>query len=88
MKTAINKVKYKVFLLIFLISFSCSEDEECVIIRDKAEESDSYYFYFSTNYLSTSQSNNMLGGIDSRYGSGKVSKSTYDKYNIGDEYCY
>ena len=88
MKIAINKVKYKVFLLIFLISFSCSEDEECVIIRDKAEESDSYYFYFSTNYLPTSQSNNMLGGIDSRYGSGKVSKAIYDKYNIGDEYCY
>jgi hypothetical protein len=81
-------LKYKVFLLIFLISFSCSEDEECVIIRDKAEELDSYYFYFSTNYLPISQSNNMLGGIDSRYGSGKVSKSTYDKYNIGDEYCY
>lgn len=81
-------MKYKVFLLIFLISFSCSEDEECVIIRDKAEESNSYYFYFSTSYLSTSQSNNMLGGIDSRYGSGKVSKAIYDKYNIGDEYCY
>ena len=80
-------MKYKVFLLIFLIHFSCSEDEECVIIRDKAEESDSYYFYFSTNYLPTSQSNNMLGGIDSRYGSGKVSKAIYDKYNIGDEYC-
>ena len=80
-------MKYNLFLLIFLISFSCSEDEECVIIRDKVEESDSYYFYFSTIYLSNSQSNNMLGGIDSRYGSGKVSKATYDKYNIGDEYC-
>ena len=54
--------------------------------KGKVEESDSYYF-FST-ILSTSQSNNMLGGIDSRYGSGKVSKATYDKYNIGDEYCY
>ena len=88
MKIASYKMKYKVILSILFISFSCSEDEECVIIRDKAEESDSYYFYFSTNYFSTSQSNNMLGGIDSQYGSGRVSKATYDKYNIGDEYCY
>ena len=88
MKIAGCLMKYNLFLLIFLIYFSCSEDEECVIIRDKVEESDSYYFFFSTNYLSTSQSNNMLGGIDSQYGSGKVSKATYDKYNIGDEYCY
>ena len=85
MKIAGCQMKYNLFLLIY---FSCSEDEECVIIRDKVEESDSYYFFFSTNYLSTSQSNNMLGGIDSRYGSGKVSKATFDKYNIGDEYCY
>ena len=81
-------MKYKVFLLILLISFSCSKEEDCVIISGKAEESNSYYFYFSTIYLPNSQSNNMLGGIDSRYGSGKVSRSTYDKYNIGDEYCY
>ena len=88
MKIAIYQMKFKVLILIFIFSFSCSQDEECVVIRDKTEESDSYYFYFSTNYLPTSQSNNMLGGIDSRYGSGKVSKEIYDKYNIGDEYCY
>ena len=88
MKIAIYQMKFKVLILIFIFSFSCSQDEECVVIRDKTEESDSYYFYFSTNYLPTSQSNNMPGGIDSRYGSGKVSKEIYDKYDIGDEYCY
>ena len=57
-------------------------------IREKAEESNSYYFYFSTNYLSTTQPNNLMGNIDSRYASGKVSKEIYEKYEIGDEYCY
>ena len=53
-------------------------------IREKAEESNSYYFYFSTNYLSTSQPNNLMGAIDGRYASGKVSKETYEKYDIGE----
>ena len=78
----------KFILLIFIFIFSCSNDEECVIIREKAEESNSYYFYFSTNYLSTTQPNNLMGNIDSRYASGKVSKEIYEKYEIGDEYCY
>ena len=51
-------------------------------------DANSYYFYFSTNYLSTSQPNNLMGAIDGRYASGKVSKETYEKYDIGDEYCY
>tara|TARA_B100001029_G_scaffold173577_1_gene172614 strand:- start:7112 stop:7357 length:246 start_codon:yes stop_codon:yes gene_type:complete len=81
-------MKLKVIISIFIFIYSCSNDEDCVIIREKAEESNSYYFYFSTNYLSTTQSNNLMGGIDSRYASGKVSKETYEKYDIGDEYCY
>tara|TARA_B100000902_G_scaffold331503_1_gene328944 strand:- start:1055 stop:1303 length:249 start_codon:yes stop_codon:yes gene_type:complete len=78
----------KFILLIFIFFFSCSNDEECVIIREKAEKSNSYYFYFSTNYLSTTQPNNLMGNIDSGYASGKVSKEIYEKYEIGDEYCY
>ena len=86
MNLDIYKMKLKLIILIFF--FSCSNDEECVIIREKAEESNSYYFYFSTNYLSTSQPNNLMGAIDGRYASVKVSKETYEKYDIGDEYCY
>lgn len=78
----------RAILMISIFFLSCSKDQECIFIRDKGEESGSYYFYFNANYYSNSQTNNLGGVIDSQFASGKVSKQVYDSHNIGDEYCY
>ena len=81
----------KRFILIFLSSLSCSKDKECVIILNKEEVKENYYFYFrpNLNYLPNSQANSLGSpGLNANYASGKVSKELFDQYNIGDEYCF
>lgn len=79
-----------VLFLFFLISFSCSkEEEECVIILNKETIKGDNYFYFRPNYFPSSQSNNIGGtGLNRDYASGKVSQEIYDQYAVGDEYCF
>lgn len=78
-----------ILFLIFLLSFSCTKQEECVTIRNKEEIKGDYYFYFRPNYFPNSQANNIGGGGLSRdHASGKVSQEVYDQYAIGDEYCF
>ena len=76
-------------ILIILFILSCNSEQECEIIRDKDEVNGNYYFYFRSNFLPNSQANNIGGtGFASQYASGKVSKEEYDKYAVGDEYCF
>ena len=82
-------MKHGIILFFAIFFLSCSEDKECVIIRDKEEVEGNYYFYFSVNYYNTPQYNNIAGGgIDNQYASGKVSKKVYDDHSVGDEYCF
>ena len=76
-------------LLIFSFLFSCSKQEECVILRSKEEIKGDYYFYFRPNYFPNSQFNSSGGvGQNMEYASGKVSQEIYDRYAVGDEYCF
>ena len=79
-----------VLFLFFLISFSCSkEEEECVIILNKETIKGDYYFYFRPNYFPNSQLNDIGGnGLTTDFASGKVSQEIYDQYEVGDEYCF
>ena len=78
-----------VLFLFFLFSFSCSKEEECVIILNKETINGDNYFYFRPNYFPSSQSNNIGGtGLNRDYASGKVSQEIYDQYAVGDEYCF
>ena len=78
-----------IFLLIIFFHFSCSKEEECVVIRNKSEIKGEYYFYFRPNYFPNSQSNTLGGvGLSPDFASGKVSQEIYNQYEIGDEYCF
>jgi hypothetical protein len=74
------------FIVFLFISFSCNKDE-CVIITNKLLLEEEFYFYFDTDYKRTGSSNSDPSNF-SPIGSGKVSKDVYEKYSVGDEYCY
>jgi hypothetical protein len=74
---------------VFLLSYCCGKDQECVIILNKEEVKGSFYFYFRPNYFPNSASNSISGsGLNSDYASGKVSEELFYQYSIGDEYCF
>lgn len=82
-------MKILIAFLILLLPFSCKQERDCEIIRNKDEVNGIYYFYFRPNYFPNSQANNIgAGGINTEYVSGKVSKELYDQYDVGDEYCF
>lgn len=76
------------FITVFIHFMSCSKEDNCDVIRDKAKVNGFYYFYFRANNTISSQGGTLGRMIDMENLSGKVSWQVYEQYEVGDEYCF
>ncbi len=78
------------FLFLFsLLSIACSEQERCGDIIDKTAQDGRYFFIFdpNSNLSLPVNGNDLAAGVPDNRLSGEVSRVTYDRFSIGEEYC-
>ena len=80
-----NKLKYLLFSFLF-ITLSCEKEERCYTVEGKEIINGEYYFLLDNNHFYSSN-RDINSGIPDPYGTGKVSKDTYNSVNIGEKYC-
>lgn len=78
-------MKSNLLILVTLGIFSCSK-EECVTIEDKQEINGNYYFFFGRGNRYTFDEQSLL--VPDAQQSGKVSAEDFNRYQVGDQYCY
>lgn len=77
------------FLGLGFLLISCAEEERCGDIIDKITQDGRYFFIFDPNSnlsLPVNGNDSAAGFPDNRL-SGEVSRATYDRFSIGEEYC-
>lgn len=81
----------KTLLILFTIFlFSCDkQNNDCIIITQKRIIGEQYYFFFENeNAFQQASQNSNSPSIPDTEGSGVVSLEVYERYQVGDEYCY
>ena len=77
-----NRKKYLLISILFL--FSCrSKEGECLIIYDKRQIEESYFFLWEREL----DWNNGVDDFQSRVNQLKVLYDIYSRFSIGDEFC-
>ena len=78
-------MKSTLLILVTLGIFSCSK-EECVTIENKQEINGNYYFFVGRGDRYTFDEQSLL--VPDTQQSGKVSAEDFNRYQVGDQYCY
>jgi hypothetical protein len=74
-------------LLLYLVSH-CTTPERCGDIYDKVSRDGRYFFILDAKYsLDVSTDNDIASFLPDNRLSGEVTKSVYDAFSIGEEYC-
>ena len=81
--------KILTLFVLFNLLFGCDEDRDCIIILEKTTFDSKYYFLFENEdiFSNNNNNNNLLEYSPDKYSSGEVNFETYQKFNVGDEYC-
>ncbi len=78
-------------LFIFLFSLfisNCTTPERCGEIFDKVDRDGRYFFILDANYsFDVSTENDNASFLPDNRLSGEVTKSVYDAFSTGEEYC-
>jgi len=75
------------FLTLFFAS-QCTSPEKCGEIYDKVNREGRYFFILDANYsYDVSAENDNASFLPDNRMSGEVSRSVYETFSIGEEYC-
>jgi len=81
----VRTLSLSLFILIF---FNCQKNDDCIIILEKRDVNNKYYFLFEVESVINNNSNNHQStNIPDQYSSGEVDNQTYLNYSVGDVYC-
>ena len=72
-------LNFTLFLILFCLLISCTDQTECIVIFDKYEGNGNFYFEWDRS--------NGLNSSNFQLGTGAVSEEIYNQYDIGDTYC-
>ena len=90
LKNSINlkKVILLFFLLYIALLISCQKsDEKCGNILKKIEQNNRYFFVVETEFIYSYGPSNNIYTNDYNPQQGEVSSETFNRFNLGDNYC-
>tara|TARA_B100000767_G_C19557241_1_gene447513 strand:- start:391 stop:639 length:249 start_codon:yes stop_codon:yes gene_type:complete len=74
-------------ILFFTFFLNCQKQDDCIIIIQKKNIDEKFYFLFESENITNNFSNPDSTNIPDKFSSGEVDIQTYQKYSIGEVYC-